>query len=63
MKTSISTEKNILQARAFSELISYIEGNVENGSYMFKRKELHSLYENCLHKLGIIKAINQTSKY
>ncbi len=37
-------------ARAFAELVSYIESNVENGMYIFKLSELHGLYEGRLHR-------------
>ena len=47
IKSSSTTEENVLQARAFAELISHIEGNVDNGTYMFRLSELHSLYVNC----------------
>ncbi len=40
-----SIENNVLQARAFTELISYIEGNVDNGTYIIKLAVLHNLYE------------------
>ena len=36
IKKSSTTEENVLQARAFAELISHIEGNVDNGIYMFR---------------------------
>ena len=38
-------EKPLL-ARAYAELVSYIESNVESGSYIFKLSVLHSLYED-----------------
>ena len=47
-------EKPLL-ARAFAELVSYIESNVESGSYIFKLSVLHSLYEDRLSSLGIEK--------
>ena len=55
-----STEESVLQARAFMELVSYIEGNVENGTYLFKLKELHTLFENRLHEFGIAKSIHKS---
>ena len=57
-ESSGTTEENILQARAFAELISYIEGIVENGTYIFKLAELHDLYENRLREFGMTKSIN-----
>ncbi len=58
-ESSNTTEKNVLQARAFAELISYIEGNVDNGTYIFKLVELHNLYEKRLREFGVIKSINK----
>ena len=52
--------ENPLLARAFAELVSYIESNVESGSYIFKLSVLHSLYEDRLSSLGIEKSINKT---
>ena len=40
--------ENPLLARAFAELVSYIESNVDSGSYIFKLSVLHSLYEDRL---------------
>ena len=39
-------------ACAFAELVSYIESNVESGSYIFKLSVLHSCYEDHLSSLG-----------
>ena len=47
-------------ARAFAELVSYIESNVESGSYIFKLSVLYNLYEDRLSSLGIEKSINKT---
>ena len=58
--SDISTEQNILQARAFAELVSYIECSIDGGTYIFKLSELHALYEECLQGLGINKTINKT---
>ena len=55
-----STEENILQAWAFAELVSYIECNVDDGTYVFKLSELYVLYENRLQDLDIKKAVNRT---
>ena len=52
-------EKPLL-ARAFAELVSYIESKVESGSYIFKLSVLHSLYEDRLSSIGIEKSINKT---
>ena len=59
-ESSNTTEENVLRARAFAELISYIEGNVDNGTYIFKLAELHNVYENRLHEFGLTKTVNKT---
>ena len=43
-ESSSNTEERVLQARAFSELISNIEDNVENGTYLFKLKDLYDMF-------------------
>ena len=48
------------QARAFAELVSYIECSIDGGTYIFKLSELHALYEERLQGLGINKTINKT---
>ena len=47
-------------ARAFAELVSYIESNTESGNFIFKLSLLHNLCESCLHSLGVEKSINIT---
>ena len=59
-ESSSNTEGRVLQARAFSELISNIEDNIENGTYLFKLKDLHAMFTNRLQALGITKTINKT---
>ena len=59
-ESSSNTEGRVLQARAFSELISNIEDNIENGTYLFKLKDLHDMFTNRLQALGITKTINKT---
>ena len=67
-ESSSNTEgRRVLQARAFSELISNIEDNIENGTYLFKSspqylfklKDLHDMFTNRLQALGITKTIKQ----
>ena len=48
------------ESMAFVELVEYIEGCVENGTYLFKLSELSSLYIQRLEDLGIKKTINKT---
>ncbi len=50
----------ILQAQVSMKLVSYIEGNVDSATFIFKLSEFHVLYENHLHELGIQKAVNRT---
>ena len=47
------------QARAFVELIAYVENAVEDGTFCFKFSLLRQLYESRLHILGIDKEINK----
>ncbi len=49
----------ILQAQVSMKLVSYIEGNVDSATFIFKLSEFHVLYENRLHELGIQKAVNK----
>ena len=47
-------------ARAFVELVCYIENSVENDECIFKLTQLHSLYVERLQCLGISKSVNKT---
>ena len=47
-----TTEENFLQARAFAELISHIEGNVDNGTYMYRLSVCELLVLKLSIKLG-----------
>ena len=58
--SGISKEEKVIRAQAFVELVSHIESVVENGIFVFKLSELHSLYDGYLHDLGVDKAINRT---
>ena len=53
------SEDKPLIARAFAELVSYIENDVENGNYIFKLSLLHSLYVDHFCSL-VEKSINKT---
>ena len=55
-----NNEEMMVEVRAFAELVSYIEGSVEDGSYLFKLTELHKLYESRLQDLGVVKSINKS---
>ena len=52
-------EERLKEARAFVELVDYIEDSVENGTLFFPLPELHSLYENRLSDLGYPKSVNR----
>ncbi len=41
--TGISKEDTIIRAQVFVELVSHIEGMVENGIFIFELHELHDL--------------------
>ena len=53
------TEDLKTQARAFVELITYVENAVEDSTFCFKFSLLRQLYESRLHILGIDKEINK----
>ncbi len=48
-----------MEARAFAELVSYIESLVEKGNFFFKLSELRLLYGSRLKDFGISKEINK----
>ena len=52
-------EERLKEARAFVELVEYIEDSVENGTLFFPLPELHSLFENRLSDLGYPKSVNR----
>ena len=51
-------EERFNEARAFVELVEYIEDSVENGTLFSPLPELHSLLENRLSDLGYPKSVN-----
>ena len=55
-----NTQEKELLARAFAEVVSYIDNEVENDGHIFKLSQLHSLYEGHLQTLGVCKSINKT---
>eukprot|EP00112_Aurelia_sp_Birch-Aquarium-sp1_P024788 Seg7984.2 transcript_id=Seg7984.2/GoldUCD/mRNA.D3Y31 product="hypothetical protein" protein_id=Seg7984.2/GoldUCD/D3Y31 len=55
-----SGEIKSLEARAFAELVSFLESSVEKGIYMFTLSEIHTLFEKRLGELGSHKSINKT---
>jgi len=48
------------EARAFVELISFMESCVEEGKYILTLCELHQLYSDRLQDFGIEKEVNRT---
>lgn len=52
--------EQIAEARAFSELVTYMECSAENGVHIFKLSELHQLYVKRLETFDIIKTVNKT---
>ena len=52
-------EERKKEARAFVELLTYIEGSVEEGKNFFKFSELRFLYESRLKDFGISKEVNK----
>jgi hypothetical protein len=58
--SSINQEDELIQAQVFADLILYIEESIENGTFIFKLSELHSMYVNQLKQYGIEKFIHKT---
>ena len=54
-----SSEEKKMEARAFAELVTYIESSIEEHNYFFKLSELRLLYERLLQDFGILKEINK----
>ncbi len=54
-----SSEEKKMEARAFAELVTYIESAIEEHNYFFKFSELQSLNEKHLQDFGILKEINK----
>ena len=48
------------EAKAFEELVQYINGCLENGTLWFKLSDLFTLYVRNLEDHGIIKTVNKT---
>lgn len=57
---TIDSHESAIDSRVFVELVAYIENEVEDGEYIFKLKDLHTLYEEKLKRLGRSKKINKT---
>ena len=53
-------QEKMNESRAFLELVDYTENSVENENLFFILSELHSLYENSLKDLGVVKSVNKT---
>ncbi len=60
---STSTEEMRTQARAFAELIAYVENAVDSGTFCFKFSLLRQLYESRFLILGIDKEIASKNKF
>jgi hypothetical protein len=56
----LSQQDRLLQGIVFAEIVTHIEGDIEEGKYIFKLKDLHSFYESSLRDVGINKQINKT---
>ena len=54
-----NTEEKKLQSRAFVELITHIENQIEDGTFCFKFAYLRQLYESHLADFGIRSEINK----
>jgi len=58
--SNVKCEERQLLARAFAELVCYIENRIEDDEHILKLSQLHCIYEKCLQNLGISKMINKT---
>ena len=56
----VDTDYERVKARAFVEVVSYVEGAIEDELYMFKVKELRCLYQKRLKELGYDVEINKS---
>lgn len=56
---SCNIEEKKIEARALTELLSYVETSVEEGMLCFKLSELRFLYQSRLNNFGISKEINK----
>lgn len=52
--------EQIAEARAFSELVAYMECSAENGVHIFKLYDPHQLYIKRLDTFDVIKTVNET---
>ena len=48
------------KARAFAELISHIEGCLEEDTNIFELADLYSIYQDHLQNLGVLFSVNKT---
>ena len=56
----IKNKINMIKARAFIELASYIETEVENGTFIYKLSKLHENYVERLNEFDVVCSINRT---
>ncbi len=56
----MNCNSDLVRAHVFAELISYVDNELQGGKYLFKLKEIHGIYENRLHELGINQDVNRT---
>ena len=57
--SSCYTEENQKKARAFTELVTFIESAVEDGTFYFKLADLRHLFEKRLKEFGIDNEVNK----
>eukprot|EP00745_Piridium_sociabile_P022190 TRINITY_DN34414_c0_g2_i4.p1 TRINITY_DN34414_c0_g2~~TRINITY_DN34414_c0_g2_i4.p1 ORF type:complete len:320 (+),score=54.44 TRINITY_DN34414_c0_g2_i4:164-1123(+) len=56
----LGTEEGRAKARAFIELVTYMESSIQDGVFFFKLSELRSLYTDRLQSLGVHQIVNHT---
>ena len=57
---AVDTDYERVKARAFGEVVSYVEAAIEDELYMFKVKELHCLYQKRLKEISYDVEINKS---
>ena len=60
-KTTDERYEQAIKARTFVELISYSECAIEEGTYLFKVKELRDMYQNRLKDIGYDFGVNKNA--
>ena len=52
----------MIKGQEFAETVPSTDAKMEDGTYRFELKDLHSSYENRLHELGLDITFNKTGQ-